>query len=74
MQGAGALLGEAEMLLAKSLKRLMLGDLHARADIAVAMDEESEGAGQMLAAKQNKEKKTLTFRNVSQQICKTSVL
>lgn len=51
MQGAGALLGEAEVLLAESLKRLMLSNLHTRAHIAVAVYKEGERAGQVLAEK-----------------------
>lgn len=57
MQGAGALLGEAEMLLAQSLERLMLSDLHARAHVAVAVYEEGESARQVFAAWQVKDKK-----------------
>lgn len=52
MQGAGALLGETEMLLAQSLERLMLSDLHTRAHIAVTVYEEGECARQVLAASQ----------------------
>lgn len=51
MQGAGALLGEAQVLLPQSLERLMLSDLHARAHVAVAVHEEGERTGQVLTAK-----------------------
>ncbi len=50
LQGAGALLGEAQMLLAQSLERLMLSNLHTCAHVAVAMYEEGECAGQVLTA------------------------
>lgn len=50
LQGAGALLGKAEMLFAQSLKRLVLSDLHTRAHVAVAVYEEGESARQVLAA------------------------
>lgn len=57
MQGAGALLGQAEMLLAQSLERLMLSDLHTRAHVAVAVHEEGESAGQVFAAWRVKDKR-----------------
>lgn len=50
LQGAGTLLGQAEVLLAQPLQRLVLGDLHARAHVAVAVHEEGESAGQVFAA------------------------
>lgn len=49
LQGAGALLGQAEVLLGQPLQGLVLGDLHACAHVAVAMHEEGERAGQVLA-------------------------
>lgn len=51
LQGAGALLSEAEVLLAESLEGLMLSDLHARAYVAVAVYEEGERARQVLAVR-----------------------
>lgn len=57
LQGAGALLGETEMLLAQTLERLMLSDLHTRAHVAVAVHEEGECARQVLTARGVKDKK-----------------
>lgn len=57
LQGAGALLGKAEMLFAQSLQRLVLSDLHARAHVAVAVYEEGESARQVFAARQDKRQK-----------------
>lgn len=54
LQGAGALLREAEVLLAESLEGLVLGDLHARAHVAVPVNEEGERAWQVLAANKGK--------------------
>lgn len=54
MQGTGALLGEAEVLFGQPLQGLVLGDLHARAHVAVAVHEEGESAGQVLAERQKK--------------------
>lgn len=45
LQGSGALLGETEMLFAQALERLMLGDLHTCAHIAVAVYKERERTG-----------------------------
>lgn len=52
LQWTGALLGEAEVLLAQPLQRLVLSDLHTRAHVAVSVHEESESARQMFAAGQ----------------------
>lgn len=57
LQGAGALLSEAEVLFTQSLQRLVLGNLHARAHIAVAVHEEGESAGQVFAAWQRQRQK-----------------
>lgn len=51
LQRVGALLGETEVLLAQSLEGLVLSDLHAGAHVAIAVDEEGERAGQVLATK-----------------------
>lgn len=53
LQWTRALLGEAEVLLAQPLQRLVLSDLHTRAHVAVSVHEESESARQMFAAGQN---------------------
>lgn len=50
LQGAGVLLGEAQVLLIQTLKRLVLSDLHTRAHVAVTMYKERERTGQVLAA------------------------
>lgn len=50
LQGAGVLLGEADIFLVQSLKRLMLSDLHTCAHIAVPVYEEGECTRQVLAA------------------------
>lgn len=49
LQWTRALLGEAEVLLAQSLQRLVLSDLHACAHVAVSVHKESESARQMFA-------------------------
>lgn len=54
LQGTGALLGEAEVLFGQALQGLVLGDLHARAHVAVAVHEEGESAGQVLAKTRKK--------------------
>lgn len=53
------------MLLAQSLQRLVLGDLHTRAHVAVTVYKEGEGAGQVLAAGtcRGGEKETLKYLN-----------
>lgn len=56
LEGAGALLDEAEVLLAQSLQRLVLSNLHACAHVAVAVHEEGERARQMLAARRVRRK------------------
>lgn len=57
LQGTGALLGEAEVLLGQPLQGLVLGDLHARAHVAVAVHEEGESAGQVLAKRREKKRR-----------------
>lgn len=62
LQGAGALLREAEVLLAQSLQRLVLSDLHARAHVAVAMHEEGERARKVLAEKVSQRRERLVCK------------
>lgn len=69
MQRAGALLGEAQVLLTQSLERLMLSDLHARAHVAVAVHEEGERTGQVLAAKRG----VVMFRDICTKLIRLSV-
>lgn len=72
LQGAGALLGKAEMLLAQTLEWLMLSDLHARAHVAVAVHEEGERTRQVLAAWQVKDKRLIgMFREICPQAIMT---
>lgn len=59
LQGTGALLGKAEMLLAQTLERLMLSDLHASAHVAVAVHEECECTRQVLTKQQVKDKRVI---------------
>lgn len=74
LQGAGALLGKAEMLLAQTLEWLMLSDLHARAHVAVAMHEEGECTRQVLAALQVKDKRVIgMFREIYPQAITTTL-
>lgn len=50
LEGAAGLLSQRQMLLAKVVDGLVLVDLHAGAHVAVSMQEEGEGAGQVLTA------------------------
>ena len=52
MEGTGALLCQREVLLREQVHGLVLVDLHAGAHVAVAMQEEGEGAGQVLTRAQ----------------------
>lgn len=45
LEGAGRLLSKSEVFLRQMVDRLVLVDLHTGAYVALAMQEESEGAG-----------------------------
>lgn len=45
LEGAGRLLSQSEVLLGQMVDRLVLVDLHTGAHVALAVQEEGEGAG-----------------------------
>ena len=52
MDGGGGGLSQADVVLCDVVGRLVLGDLHAGAHVALPVEEEGEGAGQVLAGRQ----------------------
>lgn len=60
LEGGAGLLGQGEVLLAEVVDGLVLVDLYAGAHIAVAVQEEAEGAREMLTGKgeRDRERKT----------------
>ena len=55
MDGGGGGLRQLDVVLCDVVGRLVLGDLHAGAHVALPVEEEGEGAGQVLAGEADRE-------------------